>query len=215
MILQRLFLFVLITALVGSLAAGAVHTINTSGFGFAPSNLSVTVGDTGRFVLESIHNAVEVSQATWQANGFTPLSGGFSVGFGGGTVVFSHGGTHYYVCQPHSSFGMKGIITVDTTTATSVDEGNNVPPKFDLLQNYPNPFNPSTDIMFKLATGSTVTLKVYGIDGDEIATLIDNQHIDAGTHTVHFNAAYMSTGVYIYRISAGRFERGRKMVFLK
>jgi len=88
------------------------HTIVSSGFTFSPSSLSITLGDTVEFDLTSIHNAVEVSEATWNINGSTPLAGGFALGSGGGIVVLTTEGVHWYVCQPHSGSGMKGTITV-------------------------------------------------------------------------------------------------------
>ncbi|HLF13400.1 MAG TPA: plastocyanin/azurin family copper-binding protein [Bacteroidota bacterium] len=89
------------------------HTVTTSGFTFSPATLTITDGDTVVFVLSGIHDAMEVSQATWNVNGSTPLAGGFSVPFGGGEIVPSGTGTHYYVCENHVLSGMKGRIIVD------------------------------------------------------------------------------------------------------
>ncbi|HMD13942.1 MAG TPA: plastocyanin/azurin family copper-binding protein, partial [Bacteroidota bacterium] len=106
--------FVLICSLTifTTIVWGTTHTISSSGFTFSPNTLTITAGDTINFVLASIHNAVEVSQATWNADGITS-NGGFSVPFGGGKTVLTVVGTHYYVCQNHASMGMKGIITVN------------------------------------------------------------------------------------------------------
>jgi len=81
---------------------------------FTPASLTITAGDTVTFALASIHDAVEVSQTDWNNNVNNPLSGGLAVAFGGGTVLPANlpVGTHYYICQAHISFGMKGIITV-------------------------------------------------------------------------------------------------------
>jgi plastocyanin len=95
------------------------YTVINSGFTFSPASLTISVGDTVVFSLAGSHNTVEVSQATWNANGNTPLSGGFSTPFGGGTVIFSTAGSHYYVCSPHASGGMKGVINVVLTTLTT------------------------------------------------------------------------------------------------
>jgi plastocyanin len=105
-----IFLFsILYTA--GSFAATV--TITNSGFTFSPDNVTINFGDVIDFQIGSNHNAVEVSEATWQANDNTPLPGGFSVPFGGGQVSFLTAGVHYFVCQPHASLGMKGKITVN------------------------------------------------------------------------------------------------------
>src|SRR5436190_7918761 len=84
---------------------------------FSPSLDTINPGDSVRFSLGTSHNAVEVSQSTWNSNGNTPLAGGFSVGLGGGLVLPAKltAGTHYYVCQPHANLGMKGKIVVLNT----------------------------------------------------------------------------------------------------
>jgi large repetitive protein len=94
----------------------ATITVNNSGNSFVPFSVTITVGDAVNFVLSSNHDAREVSQATWNSNGSTPLSGGFQTAFGGGLVSAAQLpiGTHYYVCTPHVSFGMKGIIVVQS-----------------------------------------------------------------------------------------------------
>jgi len=81
---------------------------------FTPEDLVIAVGDTVRFEMSSSHNAVEVSQATYESGGLTPLDGGFNIGFGQtGEVVFSEVGVHYFVCQPHAGRGMVGTIRVE------------------------------------------------------------------------------------------------------
>lgn len=117
-----------------------VWTISNSGFTFTNSTLVINYGDTINFVLSSSHNAVEVTQATWNANNNSPIVGGFEVSFGGGIILPTQlsVGTHYYVCSPHASLGMKGTIKVESTTG--IIENQN-------LQNssiYPNP---TTDII--------------------------------------------------------------------
>jgi plastocyanin len=99
-------------------ASAATHTIVDSGTSFSPSTLNINVGDTVVFSLSTMHNAVEVSQTTWNNNGNTS-NGGFNLPFGGGTVIFPVAGTYYYVCAPHASAGMKGIINVVLTTVTT------------------------------------------------------------------------------------------------
>lgn len=112
-------------------------TIVNSGLTFSPSTLSISSGDSINFSLASVHNALEVSEATWNANGNTALPGGFALPFGGGIVlpVQLTVGTHYYVCEPHASLGMKGTITVLSTTGIEDFLSAN---KFSV---YPNPTN--------------------------------------------------------------------------
>lgn len=110
-------------------------TVTNSGNTFSPSTITIVAGDDVIFNLESAHNAVEVSQATWNANGSAALAGGFQTPFGGGTVTAGQLGigTHYYVCTPHASLGMKGTIVVQN--ATGIEE-HRLPAGFTI---YPNP----------------------------------------------------------------------------
>ncbi|MBU46663.1 MAG: hypothetical protein CMD28_04455, partial [Flavobacteriales bacterium] len=87
------------------------YTITTIGMSFSPDTIVCDVGDTISFILGGSHNAVEVSDSTWLAGGNTPLSGGFSFGYGtAGMYIPDDCHTFYYVCQPHSQAGMKGVI---------------------------------------------------------------------------------------------------------
>jgi plastocyanin len=90
------------------------YTITTAGMTFSPDTIICDVGDTINFILGSYHNAVEVSYSTWISNGSTPLPGGFNFGYGStGYYVPDDSNTFYYVCQPHVSSGMKGVIIAD------------------------------------------------------------------------------------------------------
>jgi hypothetical protein len=85
---------------------------------------------------------------------------------------------------------------------------------FSLGQNYPNPFNPTTTISYSLPVGGTVFLKVYALDGREVASLVkDNQ--SAGTHAVQFDASRLASGVYVYRLQLGSFAQTKKLLLLK
>ncbi len=88
------------------------------------------------------------------------------------------------------------------------------PEKFTLFPNYPNPFNPKTRISYSLPVGCQVSLEVYNITGERVATLV-NQRQGAGYHRVTWDASGMASGIYLYRISAGSFNQTRKMVLLR
>jgi hypothetical protein len=88
------------------------------------------------------------------------------------------------------------------------------PERFYLSQNYPNPFNPSTRIEFSVPRSTFVTLKVFNLLGEEIATLAA-QDFKAGTFTVDWNAKGVASGVYRYRLVAGSFVETRKMLLLR
>ncbi|MHB8851839.1 MAG: T9SS type A sorting domain-containing protein [Ignavibacteriaceae bacterium] len=92
--------------------------------------------------------------------------------------------------------------------------GSNIPMKFELSQNYPNPFNPSTIIKYSVPKGQLVTLKVYNMLGQEVATLVNNQQ-NAGNYEVTFNADRLASGIYFYTLNAGSFVSTKKMILLK
>jgi hypothetical protein len=89
-----------------------------------------------------------------------------------------------------------------------------LPAEFTLDQNYPNPFNPTTTIRFGLPESADVRLEVYTVLGQRVMTLV-NENRSAGWHTVSFNGAGLSSGVYVYRIQAGGIVQTRKMMLLK
>jgi photosystem II stability/assembly factor-like uncharacterized protein len=89
-----------------------------------------------------------------------------------------------------------------------------VPNKFELSQNYPNPFNPTTTISYEVAKETNVSLKVYDVIGNEIATLV-NETKPAGAYQVVFDASKLSNGVYLYKIQAGNFTATKKLILMK
>ena len=85
---------------------------------------------------------------------------------------------------------------------------------YALDQNYPNPFNPSTKISYSIKEEGLVTLKVYDVLGNEIATLV-NENKPAANYEVQFNASQLPSGMYIYKIQAGSFSDVKKMILTK
>jgi len=97
--------------------------------------------------------------------------------------------------------------------STSVDDGIE-PAGFNLAQNFPNPFNPSTEIRFDLAAPATGSLKVYNLQGQEVAVLKEGS-LSAGAHQVTFDAGGLSSGVYFYTLEADGARETRKMLLAK
>ncbi len=120
---------------------------------------------------------------------------------------------HYYAS---SSYGYE--LSVYYQGVTSVDENDTPPVKFALEQNYPNPFNPSTVINYQIPETEFVSLKVFDVLGNEVATLV-NQQQAGGRYSVTFDASSVSrpvsSGIYFYRLQAGNNIRVRKMMLLK
>ena len=99
-----------------------VHTVTTTDetadpdlyMDFSPENLTISAGDCVNFVMSNTHNAIEVSQETFDSRGTQALDDGFQVGFGETKEVrFDEPGTHYYICLPHVRMDMIGTITVE------------------------------------------------------------------------------------------------------
>lgn len=86
--------------------------------------------------------------------------------------------------------------------------------KVNKIENYPNPFNPSTIIRYQIVKAGHVTLKVYDTLGREVANLVDKQQ-PSGKYSVNFNASSLSSGVYLYRITANGFTAVKKMILLR
>lgn len=113
--------------------------------------------------------------------------------------------------------GTRGDITINDPKIrlTLILQGiNPLPREYALEQNFPNPFNPVTTIRYALAEKNYVTLMVYNILGQEITTLV-NERQDAGYQEVRFDAGSLPSGVYVYRLRAGKFTGAKKMVVLR
>ena len=97
---------------------------------------------------------------------------------------------------------------------TAVETATNIPQKFQLQQNYPNPFNPTTIISFTIPKAGNVSLKVYNMLGQEVATLVDGYKA-AQTYNINFDASNLSSGVYFYSIKFDNQVLSKKMILMK
>ena len=110
--------------------------------------------------------------------------------------------------------GEPSVMIFLNTNATSVENENPLPNVFSLKQNFPNPFNASTTIEFQLANKSQVKLTIYDLLGSKVATLI-HATLPAGEHSINWNAADLSSGIYFYRLTSGDGVETRRMTLLK
>ena len=88
------------------------------------------------------------------------------------------------------------------------------PVTITLNQNYPNPFNPTTVISWQLPVSTPVKLTVYNPAGQKIATLV-NERLSTGFHQIEFDASILASGLYIYRLEAGKYVETKKMFLIK
>jgi Secretion system C-terminal sorting domain/Metalloenzyme superfamily len=113
------------------------------------------------------------------------------------------------------SYRLKQIDTdgqFEYSKVIEVDLGS--PSKLELSQNYPNPFNPTTTIKYSLPQPGNVKLTVYNLLGEQVSELV-NGFMEAGVHTINFNASELNSGIYIYKIEANGFVQSRKMTLIK
>ena len=114
-----------------------------------------------------------------------------------------------YACTQNGIYLFNGELTSLNEDGVSLN-----PIEFSLSQNYPNPFNPTTKISYQLPKESKVVLRVYDILGSEVATIV-NEYQEAGYKELDFDASSLSSGIYIYKISAGDFVSSKKMIVAK
>jgi hypothetical protein len=120
-----------------------------------------------------------------------------------------------------NTYYLDDISIADSTGWTGIEDfAGMIPTDFELSQNYPNPFNPSTTIRYAIPNESKVSITVFNLLGQEVATLV-NDIQPAGYHEVQFNASDLSSGVYLYRINtvsslnSKQFTSTKKFILLK
>ncbi len=147
-------------------------------------------------------------------------SGWITIGFKDGAGTTTEPKTYEFtdafsgINSDRVSYRLKQVDFNGTYKYSNTVEVQLLPVSFSLNQNYPNPFNPSTKISFSLPSKQYVVLKIYNTLGQEVSTLI-NREMEAGSHSVNFNAGELTSGMYIYTIKAGNFHQTKKMLFLK
>ena len=112
----------------------------------------------------------------------------------------------WYIAQD----SVKGVYMHDWVDAVNEES----PADFTVSRNTPNPFNPTTTISFTLARAGKTTVDIYTVAGQKVDTLV-NGNLSAGAHSVVWNAAAFSAGVYFYTVKSGEFSKTMKMTLLK
>ena len=102
----------------------------------------------------------------------------------------------------------------DQPVSDIIENKSSIPNDFKLEQNYPNPFNPSTTISFSIPVEGMVSLKIYSLIGQEVATLV-NENLSAGSYSFQWNAQNHTSGAYFYRLTADKLTETQKMIMLK
>ncbi len=140
---------------------------------------------------------------------------GFVNGHGNSNSVKQYSYIDNTITNGSYSYRLKQIDNTGNYEYSKVVEVSLMKPmEFSLGQNYPNPFNPSTAIKFSLPMDSKVVLDVYNTIGQKVSELV-NAQMSAGNHEVNFNASELSSGIYIYRLTTGKFTSTKKMILMK
>jgi len=144
---------------------------------------------------------------------------GFVAGFGTTTERRNYSFTDENLNMGAYSYRLKQVDldgTTEYSEAIVVEVAS--PENFVLLQNYPNPFNPSTKIAFSIPVASNVSIDIFNVVGERVASLV-NQTLEAGYHSIDFDASSLSSGTYVYQLKAngqnGTFVETKKMLLMK
>jgi hypothetical protein len=116
-----------------------------------------------------------------------------------------------------AAIDMHDVYTYSDTLTVYIDSELDiidVPQEYALKGNYPNPFNPITQILYSIPEQVNVEIKIYELSGKEVMTLT-NEIQQAGHYSLSFDASHLSSGIYIYRMIAGKFTQSSKMLLLK
>jgi len=178
-------------------------------------------------------NNLAISGATVYITAIGPTGGSYSGATGAdGTVYFETGGmkkptgewcfevtdvTHETYAYDAGSNNVTAACESGWLFGSSGDQAvlvNPLPTDYGLFQNYPNPFNPTTEIGYNLPYATNVTLEVYNIAGQKVATLATGFE-EAGQHVVRWDASDYSSGIYLYRLTTDNYRETIKMILLK
>lgn len=119
-----------------------------------------------------------------------------------------------YCTNSDGNFGAIAVFNENGISSSVENPFLELPSEIELYQNYPNPFNSRTIIKYVIPKSGLTTLKIYDVLGNEIAVLLD-EYKNWGTYEAVFNASYLPSGVYFYRIQAGDFIKTKKLILLK
>jgi hypothetical protein len=174
-------------------------------------------GWSSSLCMESCLPSTLDSVTTTTLYGSSPFSPGETRLFSLHVVPQNNIGTGFVQMQAGTLRNPNNRVTIDLTAIVnpvSVEDENTLVTDYYLAQNYPNPFNPSTKINFGLKKACEVEITVYNILGNKVATLFSGIK-SAGNHSILFDAANLSSGVYFYKIITNEFVQTRKMILEK
>jgi len=190
-------------AAVGAYAGTTLTALLTAGVGTNDA-LTQTGAATGAYAVGALAGAgVDVNDSDHDFDGTN------------GRLVFQVGNN----CIPRNQYVAVQSNWVNTGTAGVNSDESLIPKEFALYDNYPNPFNPTTQIAVDLPEAATTEITVWNIMGQRVATLYTGD-LNAGHHTLNFdgrdsNGKQLTSGMYLYRVAAGKYNATKKMTLMK
>ncbi|MBN1632717.1 MAG: T9SS type A sorting domain-containing protein [Ignavibacteria bacterium] len=158
----------------------------------------------------------EIADSTWINS--DSLTGNYNRPIKNGTYTFTYSAENYVTKTVTDVYVKNDSTTILNVLlrpiATPVISNKQVINSFELLQNYPNPFNSMTIVKWQMLNTGNAVIKVFDITGKEIATPVDGE-FQAGTYEVRFDAKDLSSGIYFYKLTSGRFSDIKKMILIK
>ena len=188
---------------VGDYAGATLTALLTAGVGTVDA-LTQTAAATGAYAVGALAGAgVAVNDSDHDFDGTN------------GRLVFQVGNN----CIPRNQYVAVQSNWVNTGTAGVNSDESLIPKEFALYDNYPNPFNPTTQIAVDLPEAATTEITVWNIMGQRVATLYTGD-LNAGHHTLNFdgrdsNGKQLTSGMYLYRVAAGKYNATKKMTLMK
>ena len=199
----------------------------TSAFNFDQDKMNFAGTEDGGFLSDQGNEQITSLSFIDDGNGFQAIT---RLGYNDSTLIAGEGtilkvkfvATEGLSVVPTFQLSLMGLIAGDGQSLygftyddlTSVKFTDLTPTDYKLFQNFPNPFNPSTTIRYQIPELGTVSLKIYDILGNEVATLV-NKEQPAGSYSISFNGSALASGIYVYRIISNGFIQTRKMLLLK
>ena len=181
--------------------------------------VSFTADVNGSNILLNWSTATEINNSGFSVERKSVNADWTTIGFVAGSGTTTESRKYSYsdnsVSSGSYSYRLKQIDYDGTFEySNTIEVVTNIPVHYDLDQNYPNPFNPTTTINYSLPEANFVTLAVYNSLGEKVSTLV-NQVVEAGNHTLEFNAENLSSGIYFVRMEAGSFISTKKITLMK
>ena len=149
---------------------------------------------------------VAVDSVSTSIIGFNPMANDFKSPF--------TKSLNYLKLASEKGLGEYDLTKIEIIDSVTTGVGDEIPALVQLDQNFPNPFNPNTTIQFSIQKTMHVNLKIYNTQGQEIAILLDGE-VSAGTHKLNWNANGFDSGIYYYKINAGKFNETKQMLLMK